>query len=313
MQLSVVVCTHNRAPLLTRLIQRVREELDGIDGELVVVDNASTDGTRAVVELEATDAGAPVRYVYEPSLGLSHARNRGIEEARGEILVFVDDDALPLPGWAREHLEPYGNDERLAAVGGRIELEVTFAGRKPWWFSSSFHGFFGEYDLGGEEPRYYEGTEHIPLGGNMSLRRAALDDVGVFDPALGRAGEALLGAEEFELVHRLWRAHWRALYSPRAAVVHLVGPQRLQLRYFRRQLRWDVVTSRLLEERGFNPPGFRRALRLSVANLVYEAARLLRSRSAGDAVFHALRIEAHVLALCRLLAGRARRALPSRG
>ena len=118
---SVVIGTYNRAHLLAGTLGALaaQEVPPSLDWEIVVVDNNSTDSTAQAVAAFAPTTTVPVRYVFEPRQGISHARNRGIREAQGSILAFTDDDVLPAPDWisavasAMERWDAHG-------VGGRI-------------------------------------------------------------------------------------------------------------------------------------------------------------------------------------------------
>src|SRR2546425_6789214 len=97
--LTIAICTFNRADLLPRSLDSVRNQMrTSADLEIMIVDNGSTDHTRDMVaEVQAEDSR--VRYVVEPNAGISHARNRALREARGEYLAFLDDDAWAEHDW----------------------------------------------------------------------------------------------------------------------------------------------------------------------------------------------------------------------
>ena len=93
MRSSIIICTHNRDESLKQTLQAVcRQESPGENFEVIVVDNASTDRTRQVVEEVRDSLQFPIRYHFEAQLGLSHARNSGVDLAEGEIVIFTDDD-----------------------------------------------------------------------------------------------------------------------------------------------------------------------------------------------------------------------------
>jgi GT2 family glycosyltransferase len=223
-------------------------------------------------------------------MGLSRARNRGVADSRCELVVFIDDDALPEQGWLEAHRSAFV-DERVGAAGGPIRL--SFEGReRPRWLTASFEPLLGAYDLGPAALRYGEHGHDTPSGGNMSFRRSALEQVGPFDIGLGRRGVALLAGEEYELSYRLLRAGWEAVYEPRAAVVHLIDAERMRVGYFRRRMHSNVATGAALAERGFAAPSrYWQARHLGV-NLMREGARTLLSARHGDRLYHALRVEA---------------------
>ena len=110
---SVVISTRNRPALLRRCLEGVTTQVPP-PLEIVVVDNTHGD---AAARAAASQAGA--RYLVEPVTGVSRARNRGVRAAAGDIVAFVDDDAVPEPTWLRALVDAFG-DARVAAVSGRI-------------------------------------------------------------------------------------------------------------------------------------------------------------------------------------------------
>ena len=113
---TVVICTHNRATVVRAAIERALGEARQAGGEVLVVDNASTDDTPALLAALAHDA-PDLRVVQEERLGLSAARNRGLSEAHGDVVAYLDDDAVPRPGWLAALLAPYANPG-VGCVGG---------------------------------------------------------------------------------------------------------------------------------------------------------------------------------------------------
>jgi len=103
---SIVICTHNRCNVLQETLQEL-VHLDYPEDcyEIIIVDNASQDETRKIFN-EAANRGKNLRYVREEKLGLSYARNKGIENSSGEFIAFIDDDAIPEPDWL-EKLESW--------------------------------------------------------------------------------------------------------------------------------------------------------------------------------------------------------------
>src|SRR6266550_3714961 len=140
---SVVIPTRNRRATLTALLERVGPQTAG--AEVVVVDNGSTDGAREA--LARLEADGRLRVVLEPTPGATRARNAGARAARGDVLAFVDDDALPADGWLAALLAPFANP-RVAAAGGRVSLR--FAGALPGWWDAALATYLAAYDLGPE-------------------------------------------------------------------------------------------------------------------------------------------------------------------
>jgi GT2 family glycosyltransferase len=226
---AVVMCTHNRAAVIGRTLDRALAEVGATGIDLVVVDNASTDETpRVLAERQAR--GAPFRIVREPVLGSSQARNRGAAETRGEILVFLDDDTAPRPGWLAALLAPFAAPE-VAGAGGRILLEFPTA--PPAWLTPALHPALAAFDLG-DEPRRIPTRPHdfYPFGGNLALRRRAFEAAGGFSTRLGLYGRDGLQKEETDLCYRVEQAGGELRYVPDAVVDHWVFSDRLRPEWF---------------------------------------------------------------------------------
>lgn len=223
--ISVIVCTFNRSALLERALLAFREQYPVAGTELVVVDNKSTDDTAAVVRrcAEALRSILPVRSVHEPVQGLSRARNAGIAAARGNVLAFLDDDAVPEPGWLAAIAEAFANDDGVAAIGGPIAAE--FETPRPAWLRRDLEGYYSILDFGPASGNFPRGR--TPFGANMALRRRALGGMR-FSEHLGRVGTRLLCDEERELFARLQASGGRIAYAPAMRVRHFVGRERLR-------------------------------------------------------------------------------------
>jgi glycosyltransferase involved in cell wall biosynthesis len=222
-RITVVVCTRNRSSRLGDACEALLGLTPPAAGfELVIVDNASTDDTRAVAHRVQSCARQPVRVVEERTIGLSAARNRGIAEARGELIAFLDDDAFPDPHWLDALVAALGGD-RVLCAGGPVEPLVE--GELPEWFQGRFLPYLTVWDRGAcaVDLRYNE----YPRGANMAFRREAFDRFGTFSPHLGRSGRSLLSCEETELCLRLERGGFRTVYAPEARVRHSTPVDRL--------------------------------------------------------------------------------------
>ena len=198
--------------------------------EVLVVDNGSTDATPALLRDWAA-AGPDRRAVVEPRVGLSHARNAALRTSGREVVLFLDDDALAPPTWARAHLAAYAAAPDVGSVGGPVG--VVWPAGQPEWISPSVMWVYSAIDLGDEAGPFP--TEHGPYGTNMSVRRAAALAVGGYDPRLGRQGAKLLSSEEPDLTRRLRDAGWAIRYEPEAGLVQQVLPERLGKRWLMRR------------------------------------------------------------------------------
>jgi glycosyltransferase involved in cell wall biosynthesis len=238
MDFSVIVCTYNRAGNLPRCLGALvrQQSTETITWEVVVVDNNSTDETRAVVEQLAAALPITVRYAHEAQQGLNYARNTGIRESTGTYFSYVDDDIEVSRQWLAALYENFRAND-ADAVGGRIHLDPSIT--LPRWIQDDeTKGFLGFQDYG-DEPFRMDGKRRYPYGGNMALHRRVVDRIGYFNPLLGRKGagrkrsELFKGAETDYFYRLSDHAESRIFYEPRAIVFHQVQPFQLTKKYFR--------------------------------------------------------------------------------
>lgn len=233
MNASIVVATYNRAGMLDQCIAAlVCQALPAnVHWEVLIVDNNSSDGTRDVVARWAARAPIPIRYVFEPRQGKSHALNAGIAQARGAMLAFTDDDVLVPSGWISttiEALDQWSAD----IVGGRILPRWDTP--PPGWLQAS-GPFWGPLAINNFPRAHVHG---LPYGGpaqvwgaNMACRRSVFDRIGGFDATLGPVGDLAYKHEDVELVERALSAGLRVVYDPAVSVFHRVPQARMTWRY----------------------------------------------------------------------------------
>jgi glycosyltransferase involved in cell wall biosynthesis len=210
-----------------------------------VVDNASTDKTRQVAQSRLGDGR--LKYVYEPILGLSTARNRGAKETRAPILAYLDDDAIASPQWLQILLNAYENNQKLAVAGGKVTLIWPQGYSQPNWLSDELAGGLGAFDLG-DNVVYISQADLTPRGVNYSIRRDFLEKIGGFDPNLGRIGKKLLSNEELYTTELALAQGWQVGYFPAALVEHNVAPERINRQWFMRRSWWQGISEHYREE-----------------------------------------------------------------
>ncbi|MGB3193236.1 MAG: glycosyltransferase family 2 protein [Limnoraphis sp.] len=237
-QISAIICTHNRDRYLGAAIDSLLTQ-DFEDYEVIVVDNASTDGTREVTE--ARQHHPKLTYVYEEVTGLSVARNRGAKEAKSPILAYLDDDAIATPQWLGILHQAYQQNEKLAIAGGKVTLLWPEGIQAPPWLSEGLAGNLGAYDLGNEVVNITK-PGLTPRGLNYSLRRSFLDQIGGFDPNLGRVGKRLLSNEELHMTELALKKGWTVSYLPEALVAHNVAPERVNRSWFMERGWWQGIS-----------------------------------------------------------------------
>jgi len=235
---SIIVCTYNRAASLRDTLAALRAQQAAADcsWEVVVVDNNSSDTTRATVEQAQRD-WPRLRYEFEGAQGLSHARNHGIACARGEVLLFTDDDVLPEPDWLAVTLAGMARYQADACGGYIAPIWET---PPPSWLTERFFGFLAiRTDRTDDFP--ISDVSQAPFGANMAFRRQVFTRVGMFDTTRGRTGKLLSSGEDIELFERLLAAGLKPYFLGMSKVHHKVESYRLRKAYFRR---WRLQTSR---------------------------------------------------------------------
>ncbi len=237
--ISAIICTHNRETYLGAAIDSLLAQEFAAGFEVVVVDNNSSDRTSEVVKQRLSDP--KIKYVFEPILGLSVARNTGAKESRGEIIAYLDDDAVACDRWLQILYSAYENNSKIAIAGGKVTLLWPQGIQPPRWLSPGLASNLGAYDLG-DRIVYIEQPGLTPRGLNYSIRRNFLNEIGGFDPHLGRVGKNLLSNEELQMTEFALQRGWQVAYLPDALVAHNVAPERLKRSWFLNRGWWQGIS-----------------------------------------------------------------------
>lgn len=293
MDISIIIATANRAAELRNTLDSLSRIQRPGSVELLVMDNCSTDNTRAVVERMAPSFPYPLRYQFEREKGKYAALNAGIRAAAGRIIAATDDDARFASDWLERAVDGL-NRHDCDFVGGRVL--PLWGGRKPPWLAdhSGLHSKVIALLDHGDRVREFGRGISWPLGVNVAYRRDVFERVGPFDNRLGRKFGTLRNQAQREWHLRARAVGVRGFYLPDMVVRHIVGPERLRKRYFRRWLYWHGISRAMLfRQGGFDmeepeleaPPhaGSRQLAGVPV-HLFMKAARIARSL-----VWHTLR------------------------
>lgn len=233
MVLSIVICTYNRIRLLPYCLESIlKQDYDGKEVEIILVNNNSTDNTAEYYQQFAREHDRyPFRYFEEEKQGLSHARNRGIAEAKGRYVAFVDDDAILREDYFSNTLGFIARYPSIAAFGGPIL--VHFEGEPPVWENKYINSMFGYFEP--QNMEFVFDRTNYPRGSNMIFKQSLLDEVGVFDPKLGRVKRGLQGNEEKDLFMRIYDAGHTVRYDPELVVEHIAPVERTTIAFVRKQ------------------------------------------------------------------------------
>ena len=234
--ITVAIPTHNRAATLGETLASIAalQVPPGAALDCIVVDNASSDATQAVVEAAAQGAPFAVRRVAEPRMGSSFARNRAIDETAGDFIFFIDDDALAEPSWAIEMLAAL-ESRKLDAVCGMVLPRWSVA--PPRWLGPSLWVKLAVHVREQIESEPTAKAEVLAnyYSANVGFRRSAFARFGKFREDLGVVGGNPISGEDTELFERVMKQGGTMGFAPRAIVHHLIPPERMTRAYLRRK------------------------------------------------------------------------------
>lgn len=234
LRISVAIATYNREKYIGKaLLGLLNQDLPYAAFEVLVIDNNCSDATMNVVkDFQEAHPQLQIRTMLEEKQGLSHGRNRGVQEAKASYITFLDDDAVAPPDFLSKAVNYLDSRPELLAIGGKIEPE--FVDGKPNWYTRYYWGVTGQFDAGDAEGAMLDWGK-FPCGSNMTFRRDFFNDYGLFNPNLGRKGAILLAGEEKELFSRVkGLARQRIWYYPDLTVGHLVDNQKLNPTYLKK-------------------------------------------------------------------------------
>jgi glycosyltransferase involved in cell wall biosynthesis len=230
--LSVIICTYNRDKYIYNVLKSIAENTLATEKyEIVLVNNNSTDSTETECNKFSKDYENVVfRYFVETNQGLSYARNRGIQEAKGEVVVYVDDDATINKEYLQTYYDFFEKDNKVEAAGGPI-LPVYETVEPKWMSHYTRQLITGKLYMGNVVKEFTKGA--FPGGGNAAYRRSVFDKVGLFNVDLGRKGTSLIGAEEKDLFDKMVDRGIQIYYLPNAILYHIIPDSKLTEEHFK--------------------------------------------------------------------------------
>lgn len=190
-----------------------------------------------------------VKIIMSDDVGLSHARNAGIKKARGEIVAFIDDDAIADEEWLENLVRNY-EDPHVLGVGGFIK--PVWERKRPRWFPEELYWILGCSYKGLPKKKAYVRN---PIGCNMSFRKDAFEKVGYFSTGIGRLGKKLIANEETEFCIRVWKqvSNSKIVYDPSVVVYHTVHKGRTTVTYLLKRSFYEGFSKALISRSKSNP------------------------------------------------------------
>jgi glucosyl-dolichyl phosphate glucuronosyltransferase len=236
MDVSILIPTYNGRDVLARLLQSLRdaEPVEGFKWEIIVIDNNSPDDTKSVIESFRARGRLDLARVFEPEPGKTRALNRGLAEAAGTFVAFLDHDVVVAPDYLVA-LDKAIRTQPYNVFGGRVI--PAWPSTPPAWIThgkrlqTSWGGVIA-HDYG-DDPLPYTTGMALPVGCNFICRRDLFDAVGQFNVELGPRPGAQIAGEETEILWRIQARGEAILYTPSIQVLHPVDPERLTKSYLR--------------------------------------------------------------------------------
>jgi hypothetical protein len=233
--ITIAMCTWNRARLVAQTLDSLtRLQVPvGLEWEVVVVNNNSPDGTAAV--LESFVPRLPLRHFLETRQGIAHARNRAALEARGEVVLWTDDDQQVKTHWLRGYVSALAAHPECGFFGGAVELR--FEGVPPAWLLAgldSIGGALGQLRVPGDTP-IGEG-QRLPGNGNLAVRREHHLAI-PYDTRYGRKAGSLMSGEETVFLQQLLRLGVQGRWVSDVGVLHTIPVERQSIAYLRKALK----------------------------------------------------------------------------
>jgi len=222
--ISVIICTYNNLYLLKKSLDAILNQTIGKDKyEVLVIDNNSSDSTeKYIMSLLARENN--LKYFKEKRQGLSYARNRGIAESMGEIITFLDDDAIARNDLLESIYHKFIEYPSILCLGGRVIPKIEF--KVPDWMEKRYRNFLVlEYDQGDQD--CYLDNIYGPVGANISFIKNVFEKFGNFDNRLGRVKDKYLSNEEEKLLLAIKQVKNSCLYTSEAVVYHIAKKTRV--------------------------------------------------------------------------------------
>jgi len=234
MDVTVAICTWNRCELLNQTLDEMckLEIPPDLDWELIIVNNNCSDATEDVID--AYQQHLPIRRLFESRQGLSNARNCAAAAAKGDLIIWTDDDVLVDPTWISEYVTAAHQWPDAAFFGGTVD--PWFSIKPPKWILPHLDLLFGVYAIRqlGNDIMKINSIDDLPFGANMAMRKHIFNAM-AFNPSLGHCGTNLLCSEEAEFMSRLMERGYYGVWVGTARVRHYIPIERLTTKYI-----WEV-------------------------------------------------------------------------
>ncbi len=265
MNLSVVICTHNRLTLLIQAIASLNRAThpNGVAIKLLIIVNACTDGTvewlRSYQQLMNSEKLLPLQWSVEKTPGKSNALNRAIGMIKSPVTCFIDDDQRVHHDYFCSVVKGINQFPDFDLFCGRMKPDWT--GKEPNWVHDKGPyrirlSLVPEYDLGSSSIPIIQGTHKLPSGGNIIVKSYVFKKIKGFSTDIGPKGHNLIGGEDMEFLSRALKSNFNIRYLPELSQYHYVDPERLRLLYILKKSFQRTRSSSKIMENQFGLPSY---------------------------------------------------------
>ncbi len=237
--ISVVIPTCNREQFAIECLASIFGQ-DYEDVEVLLIDQGPPGRLDRLIA-DAFPGESRIHYFNVARAGAAKSRNFGVKNARGPVVVFIDDDAIAYPGWLNAIAEMFSSSSRPALMGGRIK--PMWSAPKPAWYPPEREFLLGLYDIGDDICPMPEND--LPIGANMAGWRETIIENEGFEEQLGPnyfRKHPMITGEETVLGQRIRLAGHLIYYNPAAVVGHRISALKLTRKYFLKRHFWEGVT-----------------------------------------------------------------------
>lgn len=285
-RLSVILCTHKMSETLKACIDSIcGQTADKSEYELVFVNNSFRDNDikELVQSVSAKHSDLDISYITAPLKGLSFARNTGLWAARGEYVLYVDDDAVLDDEVVKETICAFDKDDSLGVVGGRVELTIPEAAKE--LVTKNTIGLWSDLRIDGNEIRYAKDYGDFPYGANFAAKKSELRRIGGFRTGYGRVGNNFAGGEETLVCFMMEQIHKKVALNPKSKVEHRISKDRFTAEHIEKTAYSGIMTQYRLRRDLYAPQDWND---MNVRERATRAQRLAAKEQQGSAdyIYH---------------------------
>lgn len=240
MKISIIICTRNRRKILSKTLKTIFEAIKYSHQskrkiEVIIVDNASYDDTKEfVLKLIMMYSNINLKYVIEPTVGVSYARNTGIKNAVGNVISFIDDDTHLTLNWVQSAILAINSQSKNKIIFGEIVAPKLLTKNKIIQDLNRLNSLWS-IGITNIEVDSHSLSKNLPIMVNNSLiQKKVFEKIGVFDTDFGsqKNGYSVYGGEDIDFIERAYLANFPMQYNPQLVVNHII---------LQHKISWDYI------------------------------------------------------------------------